>query len=205
MRLHRHYIAMSLDSSLAMFNIIRQQYAGFCLRLFFLAAVGINQALADSLPAAKITERDGGQRVNVLQGKRLFFDSVERTSVQSESSAGQAAESIRQELASPGSALDERARNVKSDARVGSTRPSRNLSYEAHIESSRAVRLIVNGLPCERLSRSNQSPSDAMQRVVDCPDMSLKDLTLILLEDGKSLKIIDGEQTLGVLGPGQSL
>lgn len=151
-----------------------------------------------------------GNQVDNLTGKRLFFKSSERSTMNETSKK---ADRLRKDSEfknnQPGAGvLSEKTitagKSENSDK--ASIRSSvRLLRYEANIKSADAVTVIINGHACELLELAGFRFQALGEQVMNCPNSGLTGLDIVLQDDLKSLKVLEGARALGVLLPGQSL
>lgn len=147
--------------------------------------------------------RQAGQS-DALEGKRLFFKAQERMSVDAlaETSANTM---INDDVVTK--------TEVVSSVRIAPNQPqkrqydiSKNIlvRYDARIESEGYVRIIINGMPCDRLARLLQTPMRSDRPLV-CSSLETSGFNLLLLKDEERIRVVRNAITIGVLTLGGDL
>lgn len=173
--------------------------------LFYLGCLLVaNVVLAgESSNTGESDDLQTGHRA-ALAGKRLFFEAQERIS-----------SDPLLELAENPMHGGGQINKVEAIATV-SVRPespavnrrhvpeSRSIRYDARFESAGSIRVILNGVPCDRVDRRQHQLVRSDNTLV-CRSLKNSGLQIVLLTDGRSLRVVRDAVVLGVLAPGQKL
>lgn len=151
------------------------------------------------------TIREKNRNTTMLNGKRLFYDQEQRQA--STTNTDVVPGSILSDSLTVEMATDNGADVVEPEKPIIITKPamhSDKIHYHARIEGLHIIRIIVNGLPCEAINRSDLTIGLASS-VLNCKSIIAKRLQLVLLSDGVSIKAMDGKRVKGIITPGDSL
>lgn len=144
------------------------------------------------------------QDSSLLEGKRLFFNHKQRQALKSNADIDSG--SLPSDLLSKEEAAGSVA-NVEQQPSIVVTEPVGRIGtiyYHARIEGPEVIRVIVNGLPCEAVNRTDIA-GDSSGTALDCKSIIAKRLQLLLLADGASIQIMDSGRVKGIITPGSSL
>lgn len=139
-----------------------------------------------------------------LDGKRLFFDVHERASLKltvSDMQSDMPSEKYQggEQAVSDGVVVPETSQEKRQRASKYIA-----LRYDARVESEGYLRIIINGIPCDRIERLTHL-SEKMDRPLACAQSKKIDLQLLLLADGRRVQVVRNETIVDVLAPGQTL
>ena len=187
-----------------------QQYKRMALVLIVVlasldsAAILANERLANQGWQPAESAQGLSQRSSILEGKRLFFEHEEGQDATNDSET--TTDSLPLKTLPESAAKDSGTAGVavKSTARSKSGVREAGVHYQARIEGSEVITIILNGLPCNTVNRSDLT-GEIPGVTLTCQQLSVKELELQLLADGESVQVVDGKRVKGVIGPGGSL
>lgn len=157
--------------------------------------------------------------ISMLNGKRLFFDQSQRSAFTSNGMMpADTSPDIREtnvdlvdvpisgasgvtinSSAQPASVM--RQLTVEPEP---SSETAGRIHYQARIRSSNAIRVIINGLPCDRIKRTARL-SASSEIELSCIALDAQLYQLSLLADEESVQVRSGVRLLGTLIPGDKL
>lgn len=154
-------------------------------------------------PLQSVSEQ--GYNASSLDGKRLFFDHEQRRGFKSnaENLVGSSSDSLSNDAANDSDSVTA----VEPQTSVAIVEPvTRNetIRYHARIEGWELIRVIVNGLPCDAVSRYDLARR-ASGTALTCMSIIEKRLELLLLTDGTTIQVMEGKRVKGIITPGGSL
>lgn len=171
--------------------------------LFTVLLLSSGLALAVDVEDESLSIEQSSEHLQPLKGKRLFFEEQERDFSQVVSGDASNSVSAQWRADAMGQAVKRGYRSDVPVQEVVRDKGSFMIRYDARVQSEETIRIIVNGVPCERMDRTISSVRK--DRRVSCSSLHESALQLRLLDDGRRVRVLRESVELGVLIPGQAL